>query len=297
MSLVRDHRKSESKSVSGERQKGVDSHFAQSVSKWDEIYRQQNEMAVMVQGRQSIILKWIRELGLSPDDGILDIGAGAGLTTVALAASGHRVVAADTVLGMLRRTLEHAAETDIRHRTTAVASDIQHLSFSSGSFGLVLAIGVVPYVQSPQDAVAEIARTLRSGGHVIVTTHNLWGLSELLDPATFFDPRKSRPLAPVRRAVKNLFRRAGLWPLPHPGFWAHPHSMRTVDKWLFEASFEKLRSMTIGFGPFTCFNHRLLPRAVGIKLHHRLQTLADRNVPVLRSTGIEYIVLARKLRS
>jgi ubiquinone/menaquinone biosynthesis C-methylase UbiE len=294
MSLVKEHREAEFENAMGQCQKDVDSHFGDSVSRWNELYQEQSELGAMVQGRMATVLGWIRGLGLSTEDRILEVGAGAGLTTAALAESGHPVVAADTVPGMLSRTLENAAEAGVRHRTTAVASDIQHLSFSSGSFKLVLAIGVIPYIRSPREAVGEMARTLRSGGHVILTAHNLWALSDLLDPATLLDPRKSRPLAPVRRAAKSLLLRAG-WRKPEQaGVWAYPHSMGTVDRWLSSAGLEKLKGITIGFGPFTCFNYQFLPRSVGFKLHHRLQNWADRNVPGFRSTGTEYIVLARK---
>ena len=58
--------------------------------------------------------------------------------------------------------------------------------------------------------------------------------------------------------------------------------------------FIKNRSMTLGFGPFTLFRHTVIPEPLGIKLHYRLQFLADRNAPLFRSTGAHYIVLARK---
>jgi ubiquinone/menaquinone biosynthesis C-methylase UbiE len=283
------------KQDAGQRQKNVDFHFRNAVSTWDEIYHQRSALGVIMQERQAVVLTWIRELGLPLNERILEVGCGAGLTTVALAEGGYPVVAVDSVLDMLGRTLEHAAEADVRHRITTVASDIQHLCFSSGCFGAVLAIGVIPYIYSPHGAIAEMARVLCSGGYLILTAHNLWGLNELLDPATFFDPRKGRPFAPVRRAVKTLLLRAGWRGPARAEAWAHPHSMRDVDRWLSSVRLEKVRSMTIGFGPFTCFNHLFLPRSVGIKLHHRFQNLADRNVPGFRSTGHEYMVLARKL--
>jgi ubiquinone/menaquinone biosynthesis C-methylase UbiE len=296
MSLVRNrHKPAESKSGAVQHQKDVDAHFRSSVSSWDDIYHQGSELGAMVQARRAVVLSWIRELGLSLEDRILEVGCGTGLTTVALAKSGHPVVAADGVLNMLRRTLEHAAEADVGHRTTPVAADIQHLCFSSRSFPLVLAIGVIPYIYSPPGAIAEMARVLRPGGHLILTTHNLWALIDLLDPATFFDPRKSRPLAPIRRAAKAVLLRVGWGGSARPPVWARPHSIKTLGKWLSSAGLERVRSMTIGFGPFTCFSHEFLPWSVGIKLHHRLQNLADHNVPGFRSTGREHIVLARKL--
>jgi len=37
-----------------------------------------------------------------------------------------------------------------------------------------------------------------------------------------------------------------------------------------------------------------LPRSIGLKLEHRLQSLANRGAPLLRSIGSQYLVLARK---
>ena len=282
-------------SAVGAHQKQVDDYFRNAVSTWEDIYEQESTLGVIIQERQAAVLTWIRELGLPPREQILEVGCGAGLTTVALAQRGYAVVAVDPVLDMLGRTLQHAAEVDVRHRTTAVASDVQHLCFSSHSFGLVLAMGVIPYIHSPHRAIAEMARVLRLGGNLILTAHNLWSLSVLVDPATVLDPRKSRTLAPVRKAVKRLLLRAG-WAGPaQPEVWPHPHSMRKVDRWLSSAGLEKVKSITLGFGPFTFFNYQPLGHSAGIKLHHRLQKLADHNVPGFRSTGIEYIALARKL--
>ena len=54
--------------------------------------------------------------------------------------------------------------------------------------------------------------------------------------------------------------------------------------------------ITLGFGPFTFLDHHLLPGAVGLRVHRSLQGFAGRRIPMLRSIGSQYIVLARKRR-
>ncbi len=285
----------QSPTMASRHQRGVDMHFHESLHTWDDIYQAQSELGLMVQRRQAIVLSWVQELGLPLEDTVLDVGCGTGLTAVTLALRGHPVIAADSVPTMLCRTRQHAADAGVEQRTIPVASDIQHLSFANESFSLVLAMGVIPYIYSPATAVAEMARVLRPGGHVILSTHNAWAISDLLDPATLFDPATSRPFAPIRQATKAVLLRAG-WRRPaEPGVWARSHSMRAVSRWLSSAALLTVRRMTIGFGPFTCFNRRFLPHSLGLKLHHHLQHLADRGVPGFRSTGMEHIVLARKL--
>jgi hypothetical protein len=74
----------------------------------------------------------------------------------------------------------------------------------------------------------------------------------------------------------------------------YPTANRYVDAVLKNTGSQKLSGMTSGFGPIACFNRELLPPWIGVKLHCRFQHLADRGIPVLRSAGCHYIVLARK---
>jgi hypothetical protein len=52
--------------------------------------------------------------------------------------------------------------------------------------------------------------------------------------------------------------------------------------------------MTLGFGPFSLFRHKVFPESLATTLHHRLHRLADRGVSRFRSTGAQYLVMARK---
>ena len=52
--------------------------------------------------------------------------------------------------------------------------------------------------------------------------------------------------------------------------------------------------VTLGVGPFTLYNHELLPPSIGLRVHRFLQGLADRRVRVIRSSGSQYTVLTRK---
>jgi hypothetical protein len=55
-----------------------------------------------------------------------------------------------------------------------------------------------------------------------------------------------------------------------------------------------IRCMTLGFGPFSLWRRPLFPEPVAIGVHRRLQSLANRGTPVLRATGAQHIVLARR---
>jgi hypothetical protein len=56
----------------------------------------------------------------------------------------------------------------------------------------------------------------------------------------------------------------------------------------------KVRGATIGFGPFSFWGRRILTEHEGKRLHRKLQGLADRRVPLLRSMGAQCVVLSFK---
>jgi hypothetical protein len=72
------------------------------------------------------------------------------------------------------------------------------------------------------------------------------------------------------------------------------HGRRQIDRMFEEAGLVKARSATVGFGPFTMWAREIVPQATGIALHRSLQRLADRGVPIVRSLGSHYVVLASK---
>ncbi len=171
--------------------------------------------------------------------------------------------------------------------------DAQALAFEDGSFDLVLAIGVMGWFARPEPVMQEMARVTRPGGHVIFTGANRVGLHNLLDPL------RNPALAPLKRYMKAVLERIGLHRrsshgMPQAAVTYYFHDRRFIDAVLTGVELVKLRSKTLGFGPFTFFHRRVLPESLGITLHRRLQRLADRGVPIIRSTGMSHLVLARK---
>jgi hypothetical protein len=63
---------------------------------------------------------------------------------------------------------------------------------------------------------------------------------------------------------------------------------------LADAGLQIVERCTLGFGPFTFMGLPALPDQVGVRLNARLQAFADRGVPGLRSTGGQYLVVARR---
>lgn len=132
-----------------------------------------------------------------PDGPILDTGCAAGRATLELAHRlGRTTLGVDLHFGMLRCAQgvlregvaryprrrvgvvhdrrEHAANLPGRAAADVWGADAVALPFEDGSFALAASLNVIDCVQSPRDALAELARVLAPGGLALVTTPYDW---------------------------------------------------------------------------------------------------------------------------
>ena len=157
---------------SAEHQMLVDAHFQSHVAQWRDVYEQAGVEGAIYRKRLEIALRWVDELAMQPGEEVLEIGCGSGRCTVALARRGYLVQATDSVAGMLNSTRQHAAEAGVSASVSTSLGDAHALVFPESAFGLVLAIGVVPYLHSPETALREMARVLKNGGFLLITAGN-----------------------------------------------------------------------------------------------------------------------------
>ena len=264
-------------------QRTVDVYFEAAAQGWNDIYQRHDVEGAIYQERRRRVWELIEHFGVTPSSRVLEIGCGAGLTTVDLARRGCLVDAVDTVHAMLEFTRRHAAEAGVADRVRTLFADVYNLPFEADTFRLVLAIGVIPWLPSAAPAIREMARVLAPGGDLIVTADHTWGLSRVVDPLS------NRLLSPFKQAARKLLARPN-------GAEARTHTRPEIDCAIGGAGLQKICGSTVGFGPFTIVRHRLLPEIVGLKLNHQMQALADRGVPLFRSGGAQYLVTARKIR-
>lgn len=278
--------------LDSEHQAKVNVYFHSQSSFWKDIYTRRDVYAEIHQQRYARVLDWIEKLNLSRDTQALDIGCGAGFLTLSLADHGFCVQAIDSVEAMVEQTRQHAGEAGLAEQLSVGVGDITSLAFADASFDLVLAIGVIPWIgqgKGPaQRAIQEMKRVTRPGGYMLFTADNRWRF------ASWFDPLLNPPLAGLKNWLKVRLEHAGLRRQPIEKMSSHLHAPRFIDETLAGCGLVKIKSMTLGFGPFTFFHRSLLTNKAGIALHQRLQHLAERDVPLLRGTGAQYIVLAQK---
>ena len=111
-------------------------------------------------------------------DRVLDVGAGPGRFTIELARIGAHVTVADLSPGQLELNRRFVAEADAENAVDArVVADVVELPFADGAFDATVCYGgALSYVlDRGSDAVSELARVTRSGGHVLVSVMSLVG--------------------------------------------------------------------------------------------------------------------------
>ena len=266
-------------------QEKVNAYFQSESLYWKDVYTTRGGVqAEIIRDRHAAVLDWINGLALAPGSQVLEIGCGAGFMAIALAQRGLRVHAIDSAEAMVELARQHAAESGAVDLLSVDVGDVCSLAFEDRSFDLVIAIGVIPWLEMAELAMQEMARVTKPGGYVILTTANRAGLASLLDPLV------SPLFRPLKLGVKDAFVRVGL---RHRSPSMVFHSSRAIDKALTGLGFVKTKGMTRGFG-FSLFRRSILPESLGTALNRRLQSFADQGAPGIRSIGMAYFILARK---
>jgi ubiquinone/menaquinone biosynthesis C-methylase UbiE len=264
-------------------QKRVTLFFDEAADYWTGVYSSAGVFADIYRLRLEMALAWVEALALPPGARVLAVGAGAGFEVIALANQGYALTAVDPATAMIEVARKRAQAAGCRD-VQWVRGDAHALGFAPGSFDLVVALGVIPWLHSPGFAMAEMGRVLRAGGWWLGSADNPFRLDRLLDPA------RNPVVAPLSRRVRNAVMRHGPAAKPTPG----QHSARALRRLLDGAGVDSVAEVTFGFGPFTLLGRSVLPEALGEILNARLTELARRGAPVARMTGAQCLALGRK---
>jgi ubiquinone/menaquinone biosynthesis C-methylase UbiE len=125
---------------------------------YDDIYRHHTEVWID-QGRADAFQAWFSALVASmPHARLLEVGCGEGALLATLPAS-EKFGIDPSVQALMRAKVRSSAE-------CAVAR-CEQLPFPMAAFDVVLAVGVMEHFERVDDAIGEIRRVLRPGGHFI----------------------------------------------------------------------------------------------------------------------------------
>ena len=116
-------------------------------------------------------LQFVAERAPLAGSRVLDVGCGGGLLSEALTRAGARVTGIDLAPGMIEVARLHAAESqlDIEYRGT----EAEELARTAAeSFDIVTCMEMLEHVPAPAAMTATLARLLRPGGALFVSTLN-----------------------------------------------------------------------------------------------------------------------------
>jgi predicted ATP-grasp superfamily ATP-dependent carboligase/ubiquinone/menaquinone biosynthesis C-methylase UbiE len=263
---------------------GTRTRFDETATYWRDIYDVDTDVAAR-NYRERLIqaLKYVDGLGLGARARALDVGAGAGVAATALAARGFDVTALDSSERMLDLIRARSEAEGVS--VTTLRADAHALPVADASIDLVLALGLLPWVEDPTAVLKEISRVLRPGGAVVLSSDNKWRLAEIADPAL------SALAAPLRRQVAARLRRSQR---RHPdAFVVRRHSETELRALLEGQGFEVLATATLGYGPITFMRRPVGNSAAGVRIDAALSR--HRNSRLLRTLGV-HVVASAKLR-
>ncbi len=143
---------------------------------WDEVYasRPSDTLSWYQQGG-GLSLEWIREIGLLPSAGIIDVGGGTSRLVDELLTAGYDDL---TVLDLSRQALETARSRlgDAAGKVSWLEQDITEADLAPARFDLWHDRAVFHFLATASDRqayVTRLHRSLRPGGRVIMATSSV----------------------------------------------------------------------------------------------------------------------------
>ena len=170
------------------------------LEEYDRMYRFEDAYWWFV-ARRRLIVALLKDLVPIGPVEILDIGCGTGAMLDELSVY-CRVVGADfspEALAFCRKRGDR-----LNAHYDLVRADARRLPFASNSFDIVTAMDIIEHIDLDKDALLEIGRVLRPGGHLLVTVPAYRSLWSEHDVALHHHRRYTAP------QFRDLLQRAGL---------------------------------------------------------------------------------------
>lgn len=278
----------------------VKEHFEKHAEDWQSIYLVKELPSLIIQQRQAYVLNYVDTLDLKKGARILDLGCGAGLTSLKLSQRGFIVVGIDISENMLELARKNCTKVGLECNATFQLGNAEELVLQDNSFDTVIAMGVIEYLKWDRWALQEIHRVLKPRGYLIVTVPNMIRLSYLTNPIWLISLAKQGVRIVLKKVLTGVFGGRITYKFRHYGIGSK--RSKTFDRNLYipsrlkrmlaQLDFEILDSVSHGFGPFTLlrWSNRL-----SFKLNWILQKCSERKIlPFLSEFGSDYIVLCQK---
>ena len=126
----------------------------------------------------------VMRLNPRPGEAVLDLATGTGWTSRVVARRGAAVVGVDIATGLLEAAERNAAAEHLSIRY--LQGDAEELPFEDASFDAIVSTCGVMFASRPEAAAQELARVVRPGGRIALTTWtadgNLFKMFQVMKP-------------------------------------------------------------------------------------------------------------------
>src|SRR5262245_43355036 len=260
----------------------VHDYFNAEAEAWRATYSVRGELpSLLIQERGQKVMEYVDSLALPRGARVLDLGCGAGLVSRQLVERGFQVVGIDVAESMLELARKNCADIAAPGQAEFRIGDVGDLDLPEASFDLIIAMGLIEYLEWDRWALQQMHRVLRIGGHLIVTVPNLLRLSHL-DPWYLLVQGK-----------RVLRKRWGKWlgktPPPRSTYFDRYYVVSQLRRRLETLGFEVESWYSHGFGPFWSLQ-RFRRLSLGL---HRLFGNLSRVAPFLKGLGSDVVLLCR----
>jgi ubiquinone/menaquinone biosynthesis C-methylase UbiE len=234
--------------------KDVNEFFDQNVADY-EAKHYGHDVRTFMTVRQRRVIELVDELKLSKGSAVLDAGCGPGYLLEVLARRGFQVSGMDGSSRMLESAEVRLRAAQAEFPFTLKQGDIERLPFEDAQFDLVLSTGVIEYLQGDANALREMHRVLRPGGHLVLPVTNLWSPVNAFEGIIEFLKRR----AWFRRPFNLVWERLGHGALLPRNFRVRRHRPASFRHSLAQAGFTLEEDLYFHFLPCPRPFERLLP--------------------------------------
>ena len=230
-------------------------HFDARVDYWHDVYTAKTFDGYMLQKRRQGVLDLCQET--EKGGSILDVGCGAGLTSLELVRRGFNVQGIDISPNMIEHARSEAARENLKCEFQVGLAN--ELPYPDNHFDTAVAMGLIEYVSDDSPVLREILRVLKGDGRFILNMPNATSLYRFVAfPRTLpviLGPGFKRKFRSVENSLRALFGRpmkdissSWLGRAVRPGsFLQH----------LQELGFDRPEYFPLTFGPFHPFGIKL----------------------------------------
>lgn len=234
--------------------------------RWAHVYEGTSFHDAILQERLAIALGMLGRRDRGTTGLALDVGCGAGQLLEALQLEGGPVAGVDVSWQQVMLSRER-----VPSAVFLAQAEAGQLPFADAGVTTLTALGLLEYLPSLPEGLAEFARVTKRGGHVVVSVPNPLRLAYLCDPigVALGRMRKTRP------GYRRTYRSAG-----------------ALSAELQTCGFEVIEMRGHGLGRFTFAGRPVLSDATSVRLSALLQARLPESA--LRLLGANLVAIARR---